>query len=98
MDILLDGRNRLCQSKRKATFAKLKFMDNDSRFTTELDCQLDTGATCNVSSHQDASIISQDGNPALQQSKVKLRLFDGSVMETLGEVTLKLNNEHCFKF
>ena len=48
--------------------------------------------------HRDLSIINQDANPKLQQSNVKLRLFDGSVMHPLGEVKLKVNKEHCLKF
>ncbi|KXJ04486.1 hypothetical protein AC249_AIPGENE8434, partial [Exaiptasia diaphana] len=86
------------QTKGKQLITKLEFMDTNSRFKTDLDCQLDTGATCNVISHRDLSIINQDGNPTLKRSSVRLRLFDGSVMNPLGEVTLKVNNEHCFKF
>lgn len=86
------------KTKGKQLITKLSFRDTNSRSNTDLDCQLDTGATCNVISHRDLSIINQDVNPTLKQSNVKLRLFDGSVMNPLGEVTLKVNNEHCFKF
>ena len=66
-----------------------------------MECQLDTGATCNVLTHRDLSIISQNGNPALQTSKVKLRLFNGSVMKPLGEAKLKVlkeDKQHELKF
>jgi len=49
-------------------------------------------AMCNVLSHRDLPVISQDGNPALQTSKVKLRLFTDSVMKPLGEVTLDVHH------
>ena len=58
-----------------------------------MECQLDTGATYNVLTHRDLSIISQNGNPALQTSKVILRLFNGSVMKPLGEAKLKVLKE-----
>ena len=57
---------------------------------------------CNVLTHRDLSIISQNGNPTLQSSKVKLRLFNGSVMKLLGEVSLNVCKEdkqqHQLKF
>ena len=54
----------------------LEFTHGTDRSKTTLECQLDTGATCNVLSHRGLSITSQDGNLALQTSKVKLRLFN----------------------
>ena len=90
------------QAKGKQLFASLEFSDANTRYKTTLECQLDTGATCNVLTHRDLSIISQDGNPTLQTSKVKLRLFNGSVMKPLGEVSLKVRHEdkqqHELKF
>jgi len=60
------------QAKGKQLFAALEFTDTTDRFKTTLECQLDTGATCNVLSHRDLSVINQDGNPALQTSKVSV--------------------------
>ena len=50
----------------------------------------DTGATCNVLSHLDLPIITQGGNPLMETSKAKLKLFDGSFMKPLGLVSLKV--------
>jgi len=90
------------QAKGKQLFAVLEFTVATDRFKTTLECQLDTGATCNVLSHRDLSVINQDGNPALQTSKVRLRLFNGSVMKLFGEVTLKVchkyKQQYTFKF
>ena len=89
------------QAKGKQLFASLEFSDAKGRYRTKLECQLDTGATCNVLTHRDLSIISQNGNPALQTSKVKLRLFNGSVMKPLGEAKLKVlkeDKQHELKF
>lgn len=47
----------LVKTKNKQLFAKLEFMNTNSSFKTDLDCQLDTGATCNVISHRDVAII-----------------------------------------
>ena len=90
------------QAKGKQLFTTLEFSDVTDHFKTTLECQLDTGATCNVLSHCDLSVISQDRNPALQTSKVKLQLFNGSVMKPLGKVTLDVRHadkqQHKHKF
>ena len=70
-------------------FATLSFYNEESKQEVPLKCQLDTGATCNVLSHRDLSIITQDGNPPMETSKAKLKLFDGSFMKPLGLVSLK---------
>ena len=88
----------MIKEKSKQLIATLPFTDENTNFSTEIGCQLDTGATCNVITHRDLSIINQYANPKLQQSNVKLRLFDGSVMHPLGEVKLKVSKEHCLKF
>ena len=66
-------------------------------------CQLDTytGASCNVISHRDLSIILQNGTPTLDQSSVKLNMYDGSIMRPLGETCLTAehgSNCHTLKF
>ena len=58
------------------------------RCSTQLTCQLDAGATCNVTGIDDLSNIYQDGNPPVQPSKVNLKLFDGSIIKPVGETTL----------
>ena len=57
---------------------------------TKLKCQLDTGATCNVLSYRDLSIIKQDGNAHVESGKTELKLFDGSLMKPLEEVNLRV--------
>ena len=71
-------------------FAMLTFYCEHNKLETKLKCQLDTGATCNVISYRDLSIIKQDGNPQIESSKTKLKLFDGSLMKSLGEVNLQV--------
>lgn len=41
----------------------------EHKLKTKLKCQLDTGATCNVLSYRDLSIIKQDGNHQMESSK-----------------------------
>ena len=85
--------------KVKLTF-KLTFCIQDN-YKTSMECQLDTGASCNVISHRDLSILLQNGSPPLNHSSVKLRLFDGSIMRTLGETHLTAEHEgkcHTLKF
>ena len=71
-------------------FAMLTFYCEHNKLETKLKCQLDTGATCNVISYRDLSIIKQDGNPQIEGSKTKLKLFDGSLMKSIGEVNLQV--------
>ena len=87
-------------SKGKQVLAKLTFCIQD-KYKTSMECQLDTGASCNVISHRDLSILLQNGSPPLNHSSVKLRLFDGSIMRTLGELHLTAEHEgkcHTLKF
>ena len=90
------------QARGKQLYTSLEFADPNARYKTKLDCHLDTGATCNVLTHRDLSVICQTGHPALQASKVKLRLFNGAVMKPVGEVALNVQKEgqspHVLKF
>ena len=93
------------QTRGKQLYTTLEFCDPDAGCKTKLeklDCQLDTGATCNVLTHRDLSVICQTAYPAIKNTKVKLRLFNGNVMKPLGEVTLNINREgqeqHFLKF
>lgn len=70
--------------------ANLVFSDMKEAYHTELTCQLDTGATCNAISLHDLAVITQTGDPPLKSSKVKLRLFDSSLMKPRGS-TAQLN-------
>ena len=82
-------------------FATLSFYCEHYKHETKLKCQLDTGATCNVLSYRDLSIIKQEGNPPMESSKTKLKLFDGSLMKPLGEVNLRVihgGQAQVFKF
>ena len=71
--------------------ATLVFSDMKEDYHTELQCQLDTAATCSVMSLHDLAVITQTGDPPLKSSKVKLRLFDGSLMKPHGVATLKIH-------
>ena len=71
-------------------FPMLSLYCEHNKLETKLKCQLDTGATCNVLSYRDLSIIKQDSNPQMESSKTKLKLFDGSLMKLLGEVNLQV--------
>ena len=51
-------------------------------------CQLNTGSTCNVISYTDLVQLLQDGNPPLNMTKSKLKLFDGTFMQLVGVTTL----------
>ena len=71
------------KAQRKQLSSRLNFLNDSDRLGMQLECQLDTGATRNVMSYDDLSRITQTGNPPLQSSKVKLRLFDGSLMNPI---------------
>ena len=54
-----------------------------------VECQVDSGASCNVISHSIICKLLQDGNPKLQESKSKLRVYDGSVMIPYAVIDIK---------
>ena len=62
-------------------------------YKEQLVCQLDTGATCNVISLKDLMIVLQDGDPQLEQTRVKLRVFDGGIIKPLGHTTLVIQEK-----
>ena len=64
-------------------FAQLEFIHEDTVIAR--DCQLDTGATCNVITHRDVCTIQQNNSPTLQPTSTKLKFYDGSLVTTLGE-------------
>ena len=45
-----------------------------------MECQIDSGVSCNVISHSLVCKLLEDGNRKLQESKSKLQMYDGSVM------------------
>ena len=55
-----------------------------------MSCQLDTGARCNVLCLDDLSASTQLGDPPIQKSSVKLRLFGGSTLKPIGEYDLQV--------
>ena len=77
--------------------AKITFSDQEELYFTELQCQLDTGATCNVMGLRDLAVLNQTGNPPLRSSKVKLKLFDGSLMKPYGVATVKIHRNNTTK-
>ena len=62
----------------------------DSGNNIVVDCQLDTGATCNVMTFADLCTIQQTEHPTMQPSTSKLKFYDDSTLRVLGERTL-----HC---
>ena len=81
-------------SRGKRLFTCLNFMDSTDMYATELECQLDTGATCNLLSNRDLCNINQSPSPPLQTSNVNLRLFDGTIMKPLGCTSIRVNSEN----
>ena len=81
----------LVDTKARQWFTEIQFFKSPKDdFTTSLSCQLDTGATCNVLCLDDLSAITQLGDPPIQKSSVKLRLFGGSTMKPIGECDLQV--------
>ena len=74
------------QSNRTVVFVPLFF--NHQLGSTTIDCQLDTGANCNVISKTDMCKILHTTNPSLQPEISQLRFYDNSVINTLGQYTL----------
>ena len=56
---------------------------------TMIQCQLDTGATCNVMALDELCNIKQQGDPQMDSSTAKLKLYDGTMIPVLGEANLQ---------
>ena len=56
---------------------------------TVIQCQLDTGATCNVMTLDELCNIKQQGDPQMDSSTAKLKLYDGTMIPVLGETNLQ---------
>ena len=76
--------------ERKHYFVYLSFKNGDGGGSC-VQCQLDTGATCNVMSFDTFCDIKQNGNPVIQTTSTKLQLYDGSVVPMAGEDNLNRN-------
>jgi len=78
------------QHNRKGQFfVPLSF--NHQQRTTTVECQLDTGATCNVISLADLCSIQNTTSPSLQPEATQLKCYDNSIINTLGKCTLECN-------
>lgn len=92
----------LVDTKARQWFTEIQlYKSPKDYFTTSVSCQLDTGATCNVLCLDDLSAITQLGDPPIQNSSVKLRLFGGSTLKPIGECDLQVkyhNTRQTLKF
>ena len=80
-------------------FVALCFFDENGE--TLVQCQLDKGATCNVMSFDKLCETRQSGKPAMQPTTSKLRLYDGSLVQALGQCDLRCKykgNQHLLNF
>ena len=85
--------------QRKRFFAPLRFTEGIDEVLVQ--CQLDTGATCNVMSFDTLCDIKQSGKPAMQPTTARLKLYDNSLVQALGECKLqcKFNGaQHLLNF
>jgi len=74
----------------KSILRVVKMRPPQSRGWCEVECQLDTGASCNVMSKEDFFRISGKRNLRGQRrSDARLHLYDASIMKPLGRYTLK---------
>ena len=83
----------IVQTKAKQWLADISFFKSAKEdFTTTLACQLDTGATCNVIGLDDLSAITQLGDPPMNNSSVKLKLFGSTTLKPVGECDLHVRH------
>ena len=90
---------RLGHQHKRQFFVVLCFLDEN--WETLVQCQLDTGATCNVMPFDKLCEIKQSGKPGMQPTTSKLRLYDGSMVQALGECDLQCKykgNQHLLNF
>jgi len=68
---------------------------------TMIECQLDTGATCNVICLKNVCTIMETDTPHLQSETTHLKCYDNSIITTLGQCTLQCqyeNKQHKLQF
>lgn len=70
------------QTRGKKLHTTLEFCDPDAGYKTKLDCKLDTGATCNVLTHRDLSVICQT---AYQKHQSEASTIQWECHETIWE-------------
>ena len=69
----------------------LRMRDIGCRTWCDVECQLDTGATCNVMNKDDfLRVTGKCDLRGLPRSSARLRLYDGSVIKPLGEYTFEV--------
>ena len=71
----------------KQLTASITFLIEET-YKEQLVCQLDTGATCNVISCESLVQLLQNGDLPLLKSNAQLKLFDGTLMQPVGETML----------
>ena len=86
-------------TKKGQYFVPLNFQHKGQ--DTMVDCQLDTGATCNVMCLKDVCTILHTEMPHLQPETTQLKCYDNSIINTLGQCTLQCryqNKKHKLTF
>ena len=73
----------------KKLLAKVPFRRRDSSCDLEIDCQLDTAASCNVLTMADYEKL---GCPPVETSGTNLTMYDGSVKKSLGRYRTQVLN------
>ena len=73
------------------------FKSAEVDFTTTLACQLDTGATCNVLFLDDLSIITQLGDPPMDNSSVKVHLTPNTTSAKMQTLSCSKSNLTFFR-
>ena len=83
----------------KSITTVLKMRDSGCRVWCDVECQLDTGATCNVMNKDD--LIRVTGKRDLRgmpRSTARLHLYDGSVIKPLGQYTFEVQRVPGLRF
>lgn len=80
----------LVQTKANQWLAEISiFKSAKEDFTTTLTCLLHAGVISNVISLDDLSVITQLGDPPMNTSSVKLKLFSSMTLKLFSSMTLK---------
>jgi hypothetical protein len=75
----------------------LKFMVNG--VAKNVNCQMDTGATCNVMGFHDYCQIMNVKDPSMQKSSVSIKCFGGTSIRPMGEaVILCVRNDQRYNW
>lgn len=69
-------------------------INKEKQIYKKVQCQLDTGATCNVIGLDTLCDILEDNNPMMTSTSTRLKAYGGNIILPVGKIDLKIRNKN----